>query len=65
MIEMESQVIIIQLSSRSVDINLIQLYAPTATNNVKELLKFYNDIKSFNRSIEQQGHYRCNGDLNA
>lgn len=59
------RVIMLQLNSRPVDINLIQVYAPTSVSDEEEIEKFYDTIKSVTDKIKKKDITIIMGDLNA
>lgn len=59
------RVIMLQLNSKSININLIQVYAPTSLSDEDEIEKFYDTIKSVTNKIKKKDITILMGDLNA
>lgn len=62
--DVSDRVIIIQLSSKPVYINLLQVYALTANRNEEDLEKFHNEVKSVPDQLNSNDFTIVMGDLN-
>lgn len=59
------RVLLVKLEGQPININIIQVYAPTSESTEEEIQKFYNDL---NTAMRQCKHHEVNivmGDLNA
>ena len=59
------RIILVKLKGKHFDINLIQVYAPTAQCQDEEIEKFYEDLESAKKQCKSQEIIIIMGDLNA
>ncbi|XP_039291111.1 craniofacial development protein 2-like [Nilaparvata lugens] len=64
-IPVSSRLILVQLKAKPVNINIIQVYAPTTDGTDEEVEEFYNSINEIMRKLKKQDLTIVIGDFNA
>ncbi|GFO05640.1 craniofacial development protein 2-like protein [Plakobranchus ocellatus] len=59
------QPIVVKIAGKPVDLDIIQVYAPTANSNDEDLEKFYNDLNTAKTQCKSQDPLIIMGDFNA
>ncbi|GFN96982.1 craniofacial development protein 2-like protein [Plakobranchus ocellatus] len=62
---LSDRVILVKIAGKPVDLNIIQVYAPTANNNDEDLDKFYNELDTAKTPCKSQDPLIIMGDFNA
>lgn len=64
-VPLSDRCILLQIKGNPININIVQVYAPTADKSDSEIEKFYEDIDQITRSIKKQDLNIYLGDFNA
>ncbi|GFO26722.1 craniofacial development protein 2-like protein [Plakobranchus ocellatus] len=59
------RVLLVKIAGKPVDLNIIQVYAPTANSNDEDLDKFYNELDTAKTQCKSQDPLIIMGDFNA
>ncbi|GFN92110.1 craniofacial development protein 2-like [Plakobranchus ocellatus] len=62
---LSDRVHLVKIAGKPVDLNIIQVYAPTANSNDEDLDKFYNDLDTAKTQCKSQDPLIIMGDFNA
>ncbi|GFO16281.1 craniofacial development protein 2-like [Plakobranchus ocellatus] len=62
---LSDRVLLVKIAGKPVDLNIVQVYAPTANRNDKDLDKFYNDLDTAKTQCKFQDPLIIMGDFNA
>ncbi|GFO07611.1 RNA-directed DNA polymerase from mobile element jockey-like [Plakobranchus ocellatus] len=62
---LSDRVLLVKIAGKPVDLNIIQVYAPTANINDQDLEKFYNDLDTAKTQCKSQDPLIIMGDFNA
>ncbi|GFO43740.1 UDP-glucuronosyltransferase 2a1-like [Plakobranchus ocellatus] len=62
---LSDRVFLVKIAGKPVDLNIIQVYAPTANSNDEDLDKFYNDLDTAKTQCKSQDPLIIMGDFNA
>ncbi|GFN95634.1 endonuclease-reverse transcriptase [Plakobranchus ocellatus] len=62
---LSDRVLLVKIAGKPVDLNIIQVYAPTANSNDEDLDKFYNDLDTAKTQCKSQDLLIIMGDFNA
>ncbi|GFO30004.1 POU domain protein [Plakobranchus ocellatus] len=62
---LSDRVLLVKIAGKPVDLNIIQVYAPTANSNDEDLDKFYNDLDTAKTQCKSQDPLITMGDFNA
>ncbi|GFO38874.1 endonuclease-reverse transcriptase [Plakobranchus ocellatus] len=62
---LSDRVLLVKIAGKPVDLNIIQVYAPTANSNDEDLDKFYNDLDTAKTQCKFQDPLIIMGDFNA
>ncbi|GFN99355.1 craniofacial development protein 2-like protein [Plakobranchus ocellatus] len=62
---LSDRVLLVKIAGKLVDLNIIQVYAPTANSNDEDLDKFYNDLDTAKTQCKSQDPLIIMGDFSA
>ncbi|GFO04846.1 craniofacial development protein 2 [Plakobranchus ocellatus] len=62
---LSDRVLLVKIAGKPVDLNIIQVYAPTAKSNDEDLDKFYNELDTAKTQCKSQDPLIIMGDFNA
>ncbi|GFO15732.1 craniofacial development protein 2-like protein, partial [Plakobranchus ocellatus] len=62
---LSDRVLLVKIAGKPVDLNIIQVYAPTANSNDEDLDKFYNEMDTAKTQCKSQDPLIIMGDFNA
>ncbi|GFO47125.1 craniofacial development protein 2-like protein [Plakobranchus ocellatus] len=62
---LSDRVLLVKIAGKPVDLNIIQVYAPTANSNDEDLDKFYNELDTAKTQCKSQDLLTIMGDFNA
>ncbi|GFN90350.1 craniofacial development protein 2-like protein [Plakobranchus ocellatus] len=62
---LSDRVLLVKIAGKPVDLNIIQVYAPTANSNDEDLDKFYNELDTAKTQCKSQDPLIIMGDFNA
>ncbi|GFN84654.1 craniofacial development protein 2-like protein [Plakobranchus ocellatus] len=62
---LSDRVLLVRIAGKPVDLNIIQVYAPTANSNDEDLDKFYNELDTAKTQCKSQDPLIIMGDFNA
>ncbi|GFN90825.1 craniofacial development protein 2-like protein [Plakobranchus ocellatus] len=62
---LSDSILLVKIAGKPVDLNIIQVYAPTANSNDEDLDKFYNELDTAKTQCESQDPLIIMGDFNA